>query len=354
MPSARFGNSGCRKRKDFSMKKVLVLGATGAMGQYLVPCLAEMDYQVDAIALEEQTPQCPGVTYCRADAKDPSELRRLLARGYDGIVDFMIYNSRELPCYLPLLVNSTGHYIYLSSYRIYDNRELPIRETSPRLLDAADDVMLRNSEDYCIFKARGENIIHTLPENRWTIVRPAITYSRMRYQLVTLEAPDTVGRAFAGKKTVLPETARHVQGTMSWAGDVALMLARLLFNEKALGEVFNVCTAEHHSWEEIAAYYRDICGLEAVWIDQEDYLRILNPDFFRPYTRWQLVCDRLFDRVMDNSKVLAACGMKQEELTKLYDGLKKEIARCPVDFRWPVNSAMDEYLAGLSKGGSEI
>ena len=49
---------------------------------------------------------------------------------------------------------------------------------------------------------------------------------------------------------------------------------------------------------------------------------------------------------MDNSKVLSATGMKQESLTKLYDGLKCEIARCPRDVAWPVNAAMDEYLAG--------
>ena len=48
---------------------------------------------------------------------------------------------------------------------------------------------------------------------------------------------------------------------------------------------------------------------------------------------------------MDNSKVLAATGMKQESLKKLYDGLKYEISRCPKDFSWKVNTAMDEYLA---------
>ena len=35
-------------------KKILVIGATGAMGQYLVPALAEMDYEIDAISLDEK------------------------------------------------------------------------------------------------------------------------------------------------------------------------------------------------------------------------------------------------------------------------------------------------------------
>ena len=35
------------------MNKVLVLGATGAMGKYLVPYLLEMGYAVDAVAMDK-------------------------------------------------------------------------------------------------------------------------------------------------------------------------------------------------------------------------------------------------------------------------------------------------------------
>ena len=207
--------------------------------------------------------------------------------------------------------------------------------------------MLRNSDDYSVYKARGENILRALPNRNWTIVRPAITYSYLRNQLVTLEAPDTVGRAFAGKAVVLPEQARDVQATMSWGGDVARMIAGLLFNERARGEAFTVATAEHHSWGEIADYYKAICNLEAVWVDKKDYIRILQPDPYNFGARWQLEYDRLFDRIMDNSKVLAATGISQSELTPLYDGLEREISRCPQDYPWPVNRRMDDYLAAM-------
>ena len=128
-------------------------------------------------------------------------------------------------------------------------------------------------------------------------------------------------------------------------------LKRLLFNEKALGEAFTVSTSEHHTWGEIADYYKDICNLNAVWIEQHDFLKIAVTEFERfPYTgSWQLVYDRLFDRVIDNSKVLETTGMKQKNMRKLYDGLKYEISRCPSDFAEKsmsssVNIRMDEYL----------
>ena len=36
-------------------RKVLVLGATGAMGQYLVPRLAAMGYRVDGVSIDDKT-----------------------------------------------------------------------------------------------------------------------------------------------------------------------------------------------------------------------------------------------------------------------------------------------------------
>ena len=48
---------------------------------------------------------------------------------------------------------------------------------------------------------------------------------------------------------------------------------------------------------------------------------------------------------MDNSKILAATGMKQEALMPLYEGLKREISRCPADHEWVNNDIMDKFLS---------
>lgn len=329
------------------VRKVLVLGATGAMGKYLVPKLLDRGYAVDAVALDEITAAAPNLRGIKGNAMDWRLLERLWENHYDGIVDFMTYPTADAVLYLPEMLKHTDHYIYLSSYRVYDNKEVPIRETSPRLLDTADDPLLRNSDDYSIYKARGENILMTSGRRNWTAVRPAVTYSLMRYQLVTLEANRTVGRAAQGKSVVLPEEAAEIPATMSWAGDVAEMLARLLFNSEALGEIYTVSTAEHHTWREIADYYKDLCNLNAVWVDKEDYLKIIT---WRPHfhgTRWQLEYDRLFPRIIDNTKVLKAAGLRQSELMKLYDGLKYEIGRFVLPPQWRnQDDPMDVYLAG--------
>ncbi len=328
-------------------KRVLVIGATGAMEQYLVPELAGMGYEVDGIALDEKVSPSPNVRYFKADFGDPEVRKEFLARGYDGIVDFMTYRTAAIPERLSEMVANTDHYFFISSCRVYDNLQVPIVESSPRLLDSSRDKALLASDDYCMFKARGEEFLRALPRKNWTIVRPSTTYSFMRYQLVTLEASDTLGRALQGKETVVPVQARDIPCSMTWAGDVGPMLARLLFNGKALGEDFNVTSSESHPWSEVADYFADICGLKSVWVDQEDYLNILDPDDARKgnVRRWQLIYARLFDRVYDNRKMLSATGLEQKNFRSLYDGLRSEILRCPKDHPFPNNDRMDAYLA---------
>ena len=329
------------------MKKVLVLGGTGAMGVYLVPKLVERGYAVDVVSLDEIESQNPNLRYITGNAMDVEYVSELLKNGYDGIVDFMIYNQDKFEERHQMFLDNTSHYIYLSTYRVYANEEHPVKESSPRLLDASKDKDFLATDDYGLYKAKGENVLINSKYTNWTAIRPAITYSKRRFQLTILEAPYVVGRTLHGKKLVLPKQAKDVQATMSWAGDVAEMIARLLFNPKAYREIFSVCTAEHMTWGEVADIYKELIGLEAVWVDMEDFLGILTHNSNNPMgVRYQLIYDRLFDRIMDNSKVLEVTGMKQSELTTLYDGLKRELAGVDADtFVEMKNSLiMDQYL----------
>ena len=168
----------------------------------------------------------------------------------------------------------------------------------------------------------------------------------MRYQLVTLEAKHTVGRAAKGKKVVVPIQAKDKPATLCWGGDVAKMIARLMFKPETMREAYNVCSSESRTWGEIAEYYKDICGLEAVWVDKEDYLKIRDPEV-KTSTRWQLEYARLFHRVTDNSKMLAVTGLKQSDFMTLYDALKMMIAAVPEGYEWPdtpTDERMDKYL----------
>lgn len=331
-----------------SQKKVLVLGGTGAMGVYLIPKLVERGCNVTCVSLDDRKSDDPNLTYIKGNAKDDSFREQLLAPGWDCIVDFMIYGTPEFKKVHRSFLEKTEQYIYLSSYRVYANEEHPIRETSPRLLDVSTDPTFIASEDYSLYKARGEEILKASGFDNWTAIRPAITFSKRRFQLVTLEADLVVGRTFAGKKLVLPDAALEVEATMSWAGDVAEMIARLCFNKKALGEVFTVSTAEHNKWGKVADIYHDLIGLEYIPVTVDEYVELYGGTPRQNWVYWQLAYDRLFDRIVDNSKILEFTGMKQSELMPLAEGLKRELAALPRDTVWydhPANTRMDAFIA---------
>ena len=328
-------------------KKVLVIGATGAMGRHTVPELVKLGYQVTGVSLDVQENPVPGVKYYVGDCFDKEFLSELLTQKFDGIVNYMCFSGKHPWAeYMDLFLQNTDHYIFLSSCRVYADEEWPVKETSPRLLDVSKDEALLASDDYCMYKARAEDLLWSTDYNNFTIVRPATTFSEMRFQLVTLEAKNTVGRARKGKKVVVPIQAYDKPATLCWGGDVAKMIARLMFKPETMREAYNVCSSESHTWGEIADYYKDICGLEAVWVDKEDYLKIKDPAV-KNSTRWQLEYARLFHRVTDNSKMLAVTGLKQSDFMSLYDALKMMIDAVPEGYVFPDTEAderMDKYL----------
>ena len=335
--------------------KVLVLGATGAMGKYLVPYLLDMGYSVDAVAMDEfplAHKNLRSVAMSLPEDNDTA-IEELLKNEYNAVVDFLIYHrtDEDFARRMPKFLENTDHYVYLSSYRVYANEEHPIKETSPLLIDVLPkEAIAERGDDYCLYKARGERILKASGKKNWTAIRPAITYSIGRYQLVTCEANVVYTRAMEGKKLLLPKEAMNVQATMSWAGDVAMMIARLLLNPAAYGETYTVSTAEHHPWEEVASYYEKLIGLKYETIPAEDFVSIMgNPERADGLigARWQLCYDRLFDRIVDNSKILNVTGMKQSELMPLYDGLKKVLAQLPEGYKFPIasiNERMDKYI----------
>lgn len=317
------------------MKKILVLGATGAMGFYLVPELAKCGYSIDAVSLDDPPYELPNVTYHKFNAKEDVTLFDFIkVKRYDAILDLLLYRTNELKSRYLTLLDSTDHYIFFSSYRVYANEESPIKETSPRLLDVSDDNVFLSGEEskYALYKAREEDLILTSGRSNYTILRPTMVFSRYRYQLVGLEAPTFLYLAQEGKKVVLPENAMSQNAAMIWSGDVAKLVSRLVLNKKAYGEIFTVGSSENHTWKDIANYYKEAIGLEYYTVSCEEYEKYL----YSVCADWVYdhKYDRYFDRRVDNSKILMATGMTPADIRPLGEGLAHELHSLPTDFKW--------------------
>jgi nucleoside-diphosphate-sugar epimerase len=316
-------------------KRAMLLGGSGAMGRYLAPALVRAGFEVDVTTRTQRFSTAEGIKYVLGDAHDFGFLSALLARHrYEVLVDFMVYSTDEFTDRLPTLLTGADQYVFVSSYRIFADAPV-LTERSPRILDVCRDRTYLATDEYALSKARQEDALRATRARNWTIVRPGITYSTGRFQLGTLEADMTVWRSLRRVPIALPAQMLSKQTTLTWAGDVAELIARLAGTADALGDDFNVVTTEHHPWSEVAQIYHEVLGTEVQAVDTEDYIKALGGGF----NCYQVHYDRLFDRVLDNRKVLAATGYSQPDFTPLRTGLRAELKRfleypspLPIDF----------------------
>ena len=302
-------------------KRILVPGGTGAMGVYLVPELVAMGAKVYVTSRREKR-ATDNVTYLRGNAHDFEFLQQCVKTVKpDAIVDFMNYKTPEFEERARYLVEATNHYLFLSSYRVFADA-YPIVENSPRLLDVSQDKEFLSTDIYPLAKARQEDIVQALPGLHWSIIRPCITYSAERFQFGCLEANTVCYRSFQNVPVVIPSAMLDCFTTMTWGGDVAKMIAQLVLNPAAKGESFNVVTSETHTWREVGAIYSKLIGLKYQEVTTEDYIRVIGEHY-----RYQTIYDRLFNRVLNNSKVLSVTGLSQDDFLSLEHGLTLELKK---------------------------
>lgn len=298
--------------------RVLVLGGTGAMGSHLCSELATMGFEVVCTTRRELMAS-NGISYAVGNAKDSFFLQGLLDERWGAIVDFMVWSTADFRERCRDFLAATEHYIFTSSYRVYADSPV-IREDSPRLLDTVEDSEYLATDEYALCKARCEDLLFGSGSSNWTVVRPAVTYDGGcgRLQLGVFESDEWLWRATNGVAVPLPREMLVKQTTMSYGRDVAKMIARLVGNPAALGEAFTVSGSDHMTWGEVAKAYASVLPLEVFGCSLPDFERVRG-------SVYQIRYDRMFDRVVDNSKVLAATGMCGDELISMRDGLPREL-----------------------------
>lgn len=299
---------------------ILILGGTGAIGEYLTNEYLNSGYHVYVTSRRHYKTSKDRLKYLLGDAQELTKIAEWLnEREYHAVIDLMVYSTAIFKDRLDLLSEFSFQYIFVSSYRIFaDSKLAKITEHSNRLLDVCDDNEYLKLDDYALSKARQEDALRGSNVKNWTIVRPSISYSANRFQLGTLEADMFICRAKQGLPIILPREIMDIYTTMTWAGDVAKMISKLTLDKSALRTDFNLVTNESVKWKDVAQIYEQHLGLKIVEVSLKEYEMLgLN--------KWQLKYDRMLNRLCDNNKVLSATGLKNESFMSIEDGLKKEI-----------------------------
>lgn len=304
--------------------KVLLIAGGGTLGKYTAAELIRLGCQVDIICLEDNVSDNERLCYYKGYAELKYLKEFLKDRHYDGIVNFIHYE--DVYTYQPvhkLLSENTEHLIFLSSYRVYADLQHPITESAPHLLDTVSDRVFLENEKYAVPKSKNERFIRDESGTKnWTIVRPVISFSDRRLDIVTVSGRKVIDLTREGKAILLPMEARNLTAGLDWAGNSGKLIANLLFNEKAFCEAFTVSTAQNLTWGEVADIYTELLGARFEWVDTDSFLKE-NPYLQR--SPWILIYDRLFDRAVDNSKILNVTALKREDFISVRDGIKTEL-----------------------------
>jgi len=289
--------------------KILILGGTGAMGAPLVDVLKTNGHEI-YVTSRKKHDNDKNICYIMGDAHELDFVNSLLIEKYDVIVDFMSYKENEFKERISLLLNSTDQYVFLSSCRVYAQSEEKINELSPRLLDTCQDLEYLATSEYALEKAREENILINNPKTNWTIIRPTVTYNENRLQLGNLEIQHWLFRALKQRTIVFSEELMNIVTPMTNGRDVAFALSLLLGNKKALGQIIQIASPESMCWKDILKIYVDeiekYTGIKPkVYLQKNAHVMANVLD-----RKWQLIYNRLYNRVFDSSKVDEISGVK--------------------------------------------
>ena len=337
------------------MKKVLLIAGTGTLGASAYPELVKLGYAVDVISLEDYRSVTPRLDFVKARA-DLDCLKAFFAeRGrYAAVVDFIHTPDVEaLKMRMDVVLANTDQFVYLSSYRTYADKDRVVTESTPQWLDVTKDPKFLAEDDYAIPKARGERYLTSLGVKNWTVIRPIISFTHFRLDLVTVGAYAILYRTAAGKKIPLPIEVKDKHCGVTWGGNTGLQIAHLIGKEAALGEAFTLGVDEGLTWGDVAGYYEELAGAKFEWIPAKDYLEIASPN---GYMDAQMIwTDRNLDRSVDFSKVMRVTGLPPSRFMSCRDAIAHELAylserpdlvkRFDNPLRRELDAKMDAYFA---------
>ena len=304
-------------------KKVLLIGGGGTLGTYTAQELLKQGHSVDIICLEDKTSDDENIKFHKGKANLDYLSEFLKDRMYDGIVNFIHYpDIEEYPPVHSLLTVHTKHLIVLSSYRVYADAQHPVTEQAPMLLDVSTDKEFVETEKYAISKAKLEKYLNSECKGQnWTIVRPVISFSKLRFDLVTYYGHDLLRKIENGEIIPLPIEAKELTAGLDWAGNSGKLIANLLFKKETFCEAYTVSSAQNLTWGEVAENYTELMGAKFSWVSLEEFRKATND-----YNLYALLYDRLFDRNIDNRKILKATGLTNNDFISVKDGLKIELS----------------------------
>ncbi len=309
-------------------KKVLLIGGGGTIGTAVARELLDMGCHVDIMCLEDNESNDSKLRYIKT-AVNAEYLRGFLEdKYYDAVMNLIHYPKAA--DYLEMhkvITDKTDHEIVVSSIRALGDAQHPITSSAPTLLDLyergefTDEEYVKNDE-YSITKAEIERYFNLATRKKnWTIVRPMITTSDKRFDIVQYTFDEPLKYAREGKTMYIASHVKDNYAGVEWAGNSAKIVANIMFNPVSFGKTYMLSTGHRLTWGDVADIYKEFLGLNVEWIDPEEYKSKFG------FYRFPIRYDRAYNREVDPAEVMNDLGLTQADFKTLKEGIEIELRR---------------------------
>ena len=260
------------------MSRVVVIGASGHIGTYLLPRLVEAGHHVVAVSRGHAKPYSPHAAWSRvmnktmdrdAMEKDGSFGTAIAALKPDIVIDNICFTLESAKHLVSAIKGKVGHLIHVGTIWTHGIAvAVPTREDASKSPFGEYGIQKKLIEDFLLTEARQNGFPVTLVHpghivgRGWTPLNPAGHFNNAAFSTIA-----------GGKKLTLPnfglETVHHIH-----ADDIAaLMMAAISNWRAATGESF-------HAVSEQALTLRGYAEAMYRWFGHEP-----NIDFL-PYVEW--------------------------------------------------------------------
>ena len=313
----------------YKNKKILLIAGGGTLGTHTGRELLRLGAEVEVICPEEKVSDHENLRFYQTLATDEFLTQLFSENHYDAIVNFIHYpDPAEYRRVYPMLIAACDQLVFLSSYRVYADEKHPVTEDAPRLCDVLKDEEFLAHDAYAVPKSKCEDFLRTeCAGDPWTIVRPVISFSERRLDIVMNSGRWTLAAAESGRTLILPESVRNLHAGLDWAGNSGKLIAHLLCKKAALGGTFSIYSGHGMTWGEVAEAYHDAIGLQVHWASDVEYIATIPTIRTLDEHRWMWNYDRKFDRQIDASHVLEVTGLGAGDFRSVRDGILYEVER---------------------------
>jgi len=155
--------------------RLLVLGGTRFLGRAVVDDAISRGYDVTTFSRGLSGHPRPGAEALHGDRTSAEDLRQLAGRDWDAVIDTSTIAPVHVAASAQLLADHVGHYTYVSTISVYQDRPgEPITEESPVVDGSLDASGTAETLDYPELKAGSERAVQEAMPGRNLIARPGL------------------------------------------------------------------------------------------------------------------------------------------------------------------------------------